>query len=483
MPNTRDSLTESATGIEKVETQIEGLDEILHGGLPKGRVTLIGGGPGTGKSLIGLEFLYRGALSGNPGIYLSFEETAENIRQNTRSFGWDLASLEAAGKLFLMEGQMEPEMVISGNFDLRGMLAILEGKAEEMGAERIVIDALDVLMGVFKNPDQEKQQILALHKWLLKQEVTAILTTKNVKVPEVSSPYDYLDFMVDCVIYLDQRISEQVNTKRLQVIKYRGSGYGSNEYPFLMTDNGIFFSPISNVSLKYAPPVQRVSSGNPYFDEALAGGYLKGTCILISGESGTGKTAMASTFAGSACENGQKTLYVNYEESRECMLSGMRSVGIGLRPLIQKDLLWILSVMPESMGIEQHLYHAIAAIRRFQPEHLVMDAMSAVKRIAGEQASFDFIVRLVHFCKEKGITVILINQVKSGLGDQDISGIGVSSIVDTIITMHYRDVGNETARRLQIKKSRGSNHSNRYHNYRLTDNGIFFDTRNPKQRI
>jgi circadian clock protein KaiC len=469
------------TGITKVATQIEGLDEILNGGLPQGRTSLISGGPGTGKTLLALEFIYRGALSGVPGIFLSFEETTEGLHQNALSFGWDLASLEKTGKLFLLGGQVEPLGVISGDFNLKGLLAVIEGKSKEIGAEKIVIDALDVLLHSFKDSGRERQQIQMLHQWLNKEGMTAILTAKNQKEAALTAFYNHLDFMADCVIYLDQRISDQVNTKRIQIIKYRGSGYGSNEYPFLITDNGLFFDPISDMQLHYPGPSQRISSGNPSLDEILGGGYQGGSCILISGATGTGKTSIASSFARCACENGQKVLYISFEESPDGLIAGMRSIGIDLRPFIESASLRIMSVMPESKGIEEHLYDKITTIKSFQPQHLVVDAISACERIAGKKASFDFIMRLVHFCKKKGITAVLINQGKSAGQEGQVSGIGISSIIDSIITLRYKDTGNETHRVLQIKKSRGSKHSNRYHNYLLTDNGIQFHTVQPKQ--
>jgi len=472
---TREPDRENTVGIRKTPTQIEGLDGILHGGVPQGRVTLVGGGPGSGKTLLGLEFLYRGAQSGHPGIFLSFEETAENIRQNMLSFGWDLPSLEKAGKLFLMEGQLDPEVIIAGEFNLTGFLSIIEGKAHEIGAARIVIDALDVLMRVFNNPIREQQQILGLHNWLMQQGLTAILTTKNLKTPNTSSPYEYLDFMADCVIYLDQRIENQVNTKRIQVVKYRGSSYGSNEFPFLITGKGMFFSAISDMRLNYEPPSQRVSSGSQRLDEILGGGYRKGTCVLISGASGTGKTSIAATFARSACEGGHKVLYVNFEESVNGMVAGMRSLGIDLGSAINDCSLWVKPAMPESRGIEEHLHDKITAIKSFQSDHVVVDAISACKRIAGKKASFDFIMRLVHFCKKRGITTILINQSRNSEEAHEISGIGISSVVDTIISLNYQEAGNETRRILQVIKSRGSKHSNRRHIYALTDDGILFE--------
>ena len=462
-----------AGDIEKIPTQIQGLDDILNGGLPAGRVTLINGSPGTGKTVIGLEFLYRSALAGQPGIFISFEETCENIRQNSLSLGWDLEALEAAGKLFLLEGQLDPEVLISGGFNLKGFLAIIEGKAREMGARRVVIDALDFLLRIYNDPLQEQQQTLVLYNWLRKQAITAVLTAKSPKgSTNGSHPHDYLDFMADCVLYLDQRLKEQVNTKRLQIIKYRGSGYDSNECPFLISPTGLFFYSVSDMALQYAASPQRVTSGIATLDEILGGGYQRGRCILLTGASGVGKTSLASAFAGSATQKGERVLYVNYEESRDEMVTNMNSIGIDLRPAIQNASLQVESIMPEALGIEEHLYHKMSAINRFQPAYVVMDAISACKRIAGDRAAFDFVMRLVHFCKGRGITVLLTNQVGNSPGDDQFSGMGISSVIDTIITLWYEDTGNETGRILKVVKSRGTAHSHKYHKFELTGNGI-----------
>jgi len=470
----RKSATQSA-GIQKLPTRIEGLDDILHGGLPSGKITLVSGGPGTGKTVLGMEFLYRAALAGEPGIFLSFEETANGIRQNMGGFGWNLTSLEAAGSLSIVEGRMDPEMVVSGDINIQGLLAIVAGKSKETGARRIVIDALDVLLRVFSDPRRQEQQLLALHRWLAEQGLTVVLTTKNQKAAEYAAAFEHLEFMADCVIYLDQRINEQVNTKRIRVVKYRGSSYGSNEYPFLVADHGIFVSAVSDMWLDYAAPSRRISSGSAALDEILGGGYLAGTCILISGATGTGKTSLASTFVRSACGAGRKVLYINFEESVNGMAAGMRSVGIDLGPAMQEDLLWVRAVMPESRGIEEHLYDKIAAIKSFQPDHVVVDAISACKRIAGEKASFDFIMRLVHYCKYRGITAILISQTKTVPETDTLSGIGISSIIDTIVNLDYRNIGNATERRMKVIKSRGSKHSNQQHPFLLTGDGIRFD--------
>jgi circadian clock protein KaiC len=471
----KESAMVNAVGLPKAPTRIRGLDDILHGGLPEGRVTLIGGGPGTGKTVFGLEFLYRGALCDEPGIFVSFEESADNLRQNALSLGWDLAALEGSGRFLMMEGVLDSQVVVSGEFNLQGFLAIIGGKAGEMGAQRVVIDALDVLMGYFNDPAQEKQQIMALQTWLVKLGLTTVLTTKSVK--GTPNTYDFLDYMADCVIHFDQRIENQVNTKRMQIVKYRGSGYGSNEYPYLVTGNGLYFHAISDMGLHFETPAPRVSSGNADLDAILGGGYFRGSCILISGMTGTGKTSTAATFSRAACDEGQKVLYINFEESRNGILAGMHSIGLDLETPLQSGRLWVLAEMPESQGIEEHLYDITAAIERFEPDHLVVDAISACERIAGEKASFDFIMRLVHYCKRRGITILLITQVTDSAEGYEISGIGISSIIDTILTLDYKDRGDETYRRLKAVKSRGTKHSQKYHEFLLTDDGIRFPFR------
>jgi len=470
----QNSPLKQSRGIEKVATEIDGLDDILKGGLPAGRTTLVSGGPGTGKSLLGLEFIYRGALSGNPGIFITFEETKENVRQNAFTLGWDLDTLERSGNFSLIEGQVPPNILLSGDFDLKGLLAVIEGKAREIGADRIVIDAIDILMRFFNDPKEQQDEMLILHKWLTDQQMSAILTVKSAN-DKLSSEYSYLDFLADCVMYVDQRIRQQVNTKRLRVIKYRGSSYGANEYPFLVSDRGIHFSPISEVEMTYQTDSQRVSSGDRLLDAILGGGYQTGSCILISGLTGTGKTCMANIFARSACEKGQKVLYINYEESQAGMVAGMESLGIDLLPAINESALEVLSMMPESMGIEAHLFYIINALRRFQPQHLVLDAVSACKRIGGESAAFDFLLRIVDTCKKMNITAVLINQAEGGPAGHDFSGIGVSSIIDTIISLQYRDTGEELNRALVVVKSRQTRHSNKYHQYVLSDQGIQID--------
>lgn len=467
----------SSGALQKMRTRIQGLDDILHGGLPGGRTSLISGGPGSGKSVIGLEVVYRGAMSGSPGIFVSFEESAENIRCNASTLGWDLQSLEKAEKLFILDARVDPQVATSGEFNLGGLLAVLDTKRREIGADRIVVDALDGLMRFFSDAHQQQNQLLVLHRWLMEQGLTSLLTAKKQNGPESATlcQNDFLDFLADCVLYLDQEIKGRVATKMLRVIKYRGSAYGGNAYPFLITKDGVYFHPITNMLMNYEASDRWLSSGNAEIDAMLGGGYQQGRCVLIAGEPGTGKTTLAATFAHSACREGQKVLYVSYEESRQGLVAGMAGMGIDLEPALKTSDLEILPFMPESTGVEEHLFLLMKTIERFQPHHLIVDAVSACHRIAGEAAAFDFIIRLVSACRDRGITVMLNNQVGGSFDRQDFSGVGISSIIDTIVTLHYRDLGDEMQRFLLILKARGKNHSNRYHQYSLTERGIVIE--------
>lgn len=461
-----------AKGLRKVATRIAGLDEVLNGGLPAGQTTLISGGPGTGKSILGLEFLYRGAAAGEPGIFVTFEERASALRQNALTLGWDMAPLEQAGKLFLMEAHVDPQAVLSGEFNLKGLIAIINGKATAMRADRIVIDALDVLLRLFDDPARERNELYVLHDWLIDHDMTTVLTVKTSKNGESSGRYEFLDFMANCVISLDQPVTEQIATRRLRVLKYRGSGFGRNEYPFCITDEGINIIPISFAGLQHKALGPKVSSGHPRLDALLDGGYRRGSCTLMSGTTGTGKTSVASTFVRSACERGEKVLYINFEESQEAMVSGMLSPGIDLRPALQAGRLRLLTAMPEAMGVEEHLSRAFKAMEAFQPEHVIVDAISSCERMGTRMTAFGYLTRVVNTCKERGITLILINQTSGFREENEISGIGISSMVDTIIFLRYIEIGGEINRMVLVMKSRGSKHSNQYREFLITDHGI-----------
>ena len=458
--------------LSKVKTGIYGLDEILHGGLPTNRTTLLSGGPGTGKSVMALEFLYRRALEGEAGIYVTFEERTEALHQNALTFGWNLASLEKAGKLFIYGARIDPKVTISGDFDLKGLLAILNGKITSMKASFIVIDALDVLLGLFDKPLRERNELYALNNWLIERGMTVVLTAKTSADKKISSLYDFLDYMADCVIQLDQHIVSNISTKYLRVTKYRGSDFIHNECPFVITEDGISITAISRVTLRDRPPGPLLPSGVPELDDLLGGGYRRNSSIFISGNPGTGKTILANSFVLAACNRGEKVLSLSFEESQETLVSTMLSVGIDLRPALRQGRLMIIASMPEARGAEEHLYHILKTINEFKPKHIIIDAASSCRRIGAERIAFDFLFRLINTCKERDITVIATNQTKGFRAGQEISGIGLSSILDIIIFLEYFERDEHLCRRLLVARGTGLKIQSHYTEYRITDRGI-----------
>ncbi len=459
--------------LEKAASHISGFDEILSGGLPEGRTTLIEGGPGTGKSILGLEFLYRGAVTDQAGVFVSFEEQGQAIRRNALTLGWDLEALEEAGKLSIIEAHLDPGTVVSGDFSISGLLSIIEGQSTSLGASRIVLDAMDVLLRLYNDPARERSEMYALHEWLLAHHMTAILTVKASDGNNAAGRYGFLEYMADCVIRLGQRSGEWASARELQVVKYRGSDFGRNAYPFVIQPGGVHVIPISEFALQHRPLGGRMTTGNAGLDVVLGGGYRKGSSILIVGSSGTGKTTVANTFVRAACARGERVLFVGFEESQEAMVDTMLSPGIDLRPAIEAGKLKVITAMPEAFGTEKHLVRTFGAIDQFRPDHVVVDAISAFVRMGSSRAAFEFAMRLVSMCKDRGITVMLTNQSLGASDDRDsITGLGISSLVDTILWLRFVELGDAVKRSLLVIKSRGSRHSHSYHDFRITDNGI-----------
>ncbi|MFO7693109.1 MAG: circadian clock protein KaiC [Vicinamibacterales bacterium] len=461
-----------AREIPKAPTGIAGLDEVLGGGVPAGRVTILSGGPGSGKSTMGLQCLLRGAEAGEAGILVMFEERAATVRQDAWSRGWDLARLEKQNKLFLLDARLDPAAVMAGEFSINGLLAILDHRIAAMRAKYVVIDAVDALLHLYDSPIRERHELYTLHEWLLDRGVTTIMTVKAIENESARSDYAFLDFMADCVIHVDQRVTAQITTRRLRVIKYRGSGYGRNEYPFVINEAGINIIPMTGNVLQHRPPGARISSGSAWLDDALAGGYRRGTAILIAGTAGAGKTTLACLFTRAACLRGERVLYLNFEESPESMVANMLSPGVTLQPLVNKGTLTIRSYLPEAMGVEEHLFHSLQDMSACRPTSVVVDAISACTRMGSEQAAFDYLMRILNACKERGITCLCLNQSSRRESIDDISGIGISSLIDTVVLLRHRQAGDTMVRQLVVMKARGSRHSAQFHEFRITNRGI-----------
>jgi len=458
--------------LPKITTNIAGLDEILQGGIPENRTTIISGGPGCGKSIFGIEFLYYGAKNGHPGIYVTFEERADAVRQNALTMGWDLEELEKQNLLFVMQANLDPKTMISGDFSLMGLFSIIEGKAKSMNCRRIVVDAIDILLRMYNDFNRERSEYYVLHDWFSSRKMTSIMTVKSSQDHGMASRYEFLDFMADCVIHLDQRVKEQISTRRIRVTKYRGSDFGRNEYPYVISDKGLSIIPVSTSSLRHQPLGDPVSSGNLRLDSILGGGYRKASCVLIAGITGAGKTTLANTFIKSASDRDEKVLYIGFEESEEAIVTNMLSPGIDLRPAIESKKVRFVTSLPEAMGSEEHLMRAFNEIEEYQPDHLVLDAISACERMGSKQTAFEYLIRLLNHCKENDITCILLNQTVQSMDIHQISGMEISSMVDTALFLGMVEVGGEINRMLLVLKSRGLAHSNQYREYLITDNGI-----------
>jgi circadian clock protein KaiC len=473
-PEANVSASREVVDLPKVRTGIEGLDEILRGGIPAGGTTLIWGSAGCGKSILGLEFLYRGALAGDPGILVIFEERAQAVRQHALTLGWHLTPLEQSGKVFLLEATVDPAAILAGDFELQALLAIIQGQAQALRAKRIVIDAVDVLTRLYRDPWREQSELYTLHRWLTDREMTTILTMKVLQYQTPLPGYEFLDFMADCVIKLDQRSNNQLSTRRLQVIKYRGSGFGRNEYPYIIAHDGIHLLPVSSVILTMQAPGEVLSTGIAQLDTMLTGGYKRGTSVLIPGSPGTGKTTIASAFAQAACARSEKTLFLAFEESEETVIANMLSPGIDLRPALQAGKLRFITAMPEAMGAEEHLFTALRAVAAFQPRLVIVDALSSISRMGTDQAAFEYAMRLLLDCKERGITCLFTNQLFGTNPDSSFAGVGISSLIDTVILLRFVESGGMLHRTLLIRKARGSAHSTECHEFRITDHGLEF---------
>ncbi len=458
--------------LEKSPTYIQGLDEILLGGLPSGRTTILEGEAGSGKTVLALEFLYRGALAGEPGIWVGFEEPANQLRSNASSLGWDLPALERESRFFIFEPNIDTNAVISGDFSLKGLLAAIAGKNREIGAKRIVIDALEVGLRLFDEPRQIRAEMHVLNDWFRENRLTAILTVRPPKRIEARIFEDFFESMGDCVIFLDTRMRENISTRRLRVVKYRGSDFGHNEYPYIISNNGLFVAPISSVGLRHKPLGETMSTGIERLDTILGGGYRRSSCILIAGEAGIGKTTLVSTFVKEACKRGENVLYIGFEESQDALVGNVMSSGIDLLPCLQTGRLEFLTRFPESMGAEEHYLQAKMRIDAFKPRHVVVDAISACERMGGKLASFDYLMRLLNYCKDLGLTIFLTNQINTTKNQLEISGNEISSMVDTAILLYYQDEPGERNRILQVLKSRGIGHSNQAREFLITNNGF-----------
>ncbi len=469
----------SSPGLKKMPTGIEGFDEITAGGLPQGRTTLIMGGPGSGKTIFALQTLVNGALKwGEPGIFVAFEENSERIIQNAAAFGWDILKLtEARGNgsplLFFLDARLSPDTMQAGTFDLASMLAIIQAKAKEMGAKRVVFDGIDVLLTLLDDPKAERREVYRLHEWLIKQNLTGIITSKMEPGDSAISPrYSFMQFMVDCLVVLHQRHEDRVSLRRISVAKYRGSGTSVNENPFAIGPSGIEVSSPGKVELEYTVSDERISTGIQRLDNMFGGGYYRGTSILISGAPGTGKTTLAGAFSEASCRRGEKTLYISFDEAAEEIVRNLSSVGIALGPFNDRGVLRIYSARTEAKSADEHLLRIEELILEHDPRCVIIDPLSAIAKAGGESSAINVAQRLIRQAKKRGITLLTTTLLDERDPLSESTPLHVSTVADTWIHLSYVAHGGERNRALTIVKSRGTKHSSQVRELILSHEGV-----------
>lgn len=461
-----------AGGIEKAATGIAGFDSITHGGLPRGRATLVVGGAGTGKTLFGVEFLAHGAqCAGEPGVLCSFEETADELLANARSLGLHLEELVEAGKLAVDCVQLDPAMVTSGDFTLDALLLRLERAVDAVGARRLVIDTVEVLFAALGGSDggnregRVRAEFVRLLRWAKHRGLTVVTTGESGTGGRLTR-YGIEEYVSDCVVLLDSQLDGDVATRRLRIAKYRGSEHGTNAYPFLITSHGMTVLPLSDVELTYAAPTERVSTGIDGLDSMLGGGVFAASTVLISGSAGTGKTSIAAHCAAAAVQRGERALFVTFEESPDQLVRNMRSIGIDLATPLADGLLTINAVRATRRGLESHIVGFEELLRDTGARVAVFDAIGSLDRIGSRPEVGSTLARLVDVCKLHGVTTIL-----TSLGADEAGAGDISSLIDTWLLLRNIEQDGERNRLIFVIKSRGSAHSNQVREFLLTDHG------------
>lgn len=460
----------TAEQLSKAATGIAGLDEITFGGLPAGRPTLIAGSAGCGKTLFALTFLVNGATRfGEPGVLMSFEERADDLVANVASLGYDLPALIADKKLVIDYVRVErSEIEQSGEYDLEGLFVRLGYAIDKIGAKRVVLDTLEALFSGLGDGPVLRAELRRLFQWLKDRGVAAVITAERGSEGQLTR-HGLEEYVSDCVIALDNRVEEQITTRRLRVLKYRGSAHGTNEYPFLIDAGGISVLPVTSAGLSHAISEEVVPSGIVGIDAMLGiGGYYRGSSVLLSGPSGTGKTTFGSHFVDAACRAGDRAIYFSFEESPEQIVRNMRSVGLDLAAHVASGLLRFESARPSLFGLEMHLVLMIRQIEQFKPAVVVVDPISAFR--GSESEIHATLLRLVDYLKVKGITVVFNNLVNGDQQDQNEQSL--SSLMDVWIGLHDLQANGERNRGLFVLKARGMSHSNQIREYLLGPSGV-----------
>ena len=458
--------------LEKCPTGIRGLDEITKGGLPRGRPSLICGCAGSGKTLFAMEFLMRGARDfGEPGVFMTFEETPGDLAKNFISLGFDLQNMESRGLIATDHVVItRSEIEETGEYDLEGLFIRLGSAIDSIGAKRVVLDTIEALFSELPNATILRAELRRLFHWLKERGVTAIVTGESGD--KTLTRFGLEEYVADCVILLDFRIVEQISTRRLRIIKYRGSSHGADEYPFLIDERGVSILPITSLGLDYPVSTERISTGVPKLDAMLGGkGFFRGSTILVSGTAGTGKTSLSATFAEAACRRGERCLYFAFEESPRQIVRNMGSIGMDLAGWVKKGLLRFHSARPSLYGLEMHLVTFHKVIEEFKPQVFIVDPISNLINAGTASEVKSILTRLIDYLKMQKVSTFLTDLTHFGSSLERTSE-EISSLIDTWLLLRDIELKGERNRGLYILKSRGMAHSNQIQEFLLTDRGI-----------
>lgn len=457
--------------LSKVPTGIAGFDVLSRGGLPRNRTSLLLGGPGTGKTVFALQCLVGAArIRRQPGIFVAFEEHPERILENAATFDWRLPALAKDG-IFFLNAQLSPTVVQSGDFDLGGMLAILEAKKREFGAQWIVFDGIDVLLALLPGPGAAMREIYRLRDWLARNDVTAIITTKTDSAESAAVNYGFMQFMVDCVIRFDRRLEQVIPVRRIEITKYRGSDFSAGEFPLGFGPAGMVVAAPEATEIRHEASSERISTGFAALDTMLGGGLLRGSSSLITGAPGTSKTTLSGLFAESACRRGERTLYVSFDEGGERICRNLTSVGIRLDAHVRSGLLRMYSGRTDQVTAEEHLARITALISEHRPRCIVIDPLSAIAKTGALRSARAIGNRLIYKVRDENITAVITALVDGDDPQAEATALQISTIADSWIHLSYLVRGGERNRALTIVKSRGTQHSNQVRELVLSASG------------
>lgn len=472
MARTRKKATQQSQGLEKAPTGIQGFDEITRGGLPRGRPCLVAGSAGSGKTLFGMEFLARGAMQyKETGVLMTFEERAEDLVKNFASLGFDVGLLVRQKQLMIDYVSVERSQIEeTGEYNLDGLFVRLAYAIDAVKAKRVVLDTIETLFSGLVNEGVLRAELRRLFYWLKEKGVTTVITGE--RGVDTLTRHGLEEYVADCVILLDHTVNEQIATRRMRVVKYRGSAHGADEYPFLIDETGIIVMPVTSLSLDHKVSGQRISSGVPRLDAMLEGkGFYRGTSILVSGTSGTGKSTLAASFAQEVCGRGEKVLYFAFEEAPAQIIRNMRTLGIDLQKWVSKGLLHINSSRPTTWGLELHLASMHKIIIGHKPDVIIIDPISNLASVGTLNEVRSMLIRLIDFIKGQGITSYFTDLITGGKFNEA-TEVGVSSLMDAWLLVKTIEINGERNRGIYVLKARGINHSNQIREFLLTSKGI-----------